>query len=90
MINMGQDTKDKAMEKHLRAMLASWIEGVVCTQRWSSLSPWGSNRYMANAAGVAVLAAKALPDMRDKYNCFAVSQPITSGRQWSVVHCRCR
>jgi hypothetical protein len=32
MINMGQDTKDKAMEKHLRAMLASWIEGVVCTQ----------------------------------------------------------
>jgi hypothetical protein len=23
---MGQDTKDKAMEKHLRAMLASWIE----------------------------------------------------------------
>jgi hypothetical protein len=63
MIN-SQDTKDKAMEKHLRAMLASWIEGKVVEitpkgGRW--LSPWGSNRYMANAAGVAVLARESSP-----------------------------
>jgi hypothetical protein len=37
------------------------------------VEPLGSNRYIGNAAGVAV-AAKALPDMRDEYNCFAVSQ----------------
>jgi hypothetical protein len=44
------------------------------SQRRPVVEPLGSNRYIGNAAGVAVLAAKALPDMRDEYNCFAVSQ----------------
>jgi endoglucanase len=78
MVNMGQDTADGSMAKHLKAMLASWVKGgggVTITPkggRW--LSPWGSNRYAANAAGIAMLAARALPDMRDEYQCFAVSQ----------------
>jgi hypothetical protein len=43
MINMGQDTKDKAMEKHLR-YVASWIEGKVGvnhSQRWSLAQSMG-------------------------------------------------
>jgi hypothetical protein len=41
MINMGQDTKDKAMEKHLRAMLASWIEGWWCAPKGGRCSSPG-------------------------------------------------
>jgi hypothetical protein len=45
MINMGQDTPGKDMEKHLRAMLSAWIKGTGGIKitpkggRW--LSPWG-------------------------------------------------
>lgn len=78
MISYKQDTDDGQMENHLRSMLDSWIEGkggIKITPkggRW--LSPWGSNRYMANAAGIAMLAAEALPDAKERYQCFAVSQ----------------
>jgi hypothetical protein len=62
-------------------MLSAWIKGTGGIKitpkggRW--LSPWG-RIDIGNAAGVAVLA-KALPDMRDEYNCFAVSPTLPVG-----------
>jgi hypothetical protein len=74
----GHDTKAGDLRKHLDTMLKAWMnaeQGIKITPagaRW--LSPWGSNRYLANAAGIAVLAAKAIPEKAEIYNKFAASQ----------------
>jgi hypothetical protein len=74
----GHDTQKGDLRKLVDSMMMSWInaeQGVKITPggaHW--LSPWGSNRYAANSAGIAVLAARAIPEKADIFNKYAASQ----------------
>jgi hypothetical protein len=49
--------------KLVDSMMMSWIDANRCENHawWTHwLSPWGLNRYAANSAGIAVLAARAV------------------------------
>jgi endoglucanase len=77
MLGEGRDTPAGDLATYLRAVVDAWVSGdgikaSPAGQAW--LSEWGSNRYAANAAAVALLAARHFPDEADEYRCFAVSQ----------------
>jgi hypothetical protein len=78
MLMDGHDTGKGDLRKLVDSMMMSWVEGkegIKITPggaHW--LSPWGSNRYAANSAGIAVLAARAIPEKAQIFNKYAASQ----------------
>lgn len=59
-------------------MLNNWVHGYggikITPKGQRFLSQWGSNRYVANAAAVALMAAPHMGELGQSAKCFAVSQ----------------